>query len=46
MSALQLVWVILIAVLFSGFFLLVRFDSGVGMVVTTLATNDEGRRPV
>ena len=46
MSALQLVWFILIAVLFSGFFFLDGFDYGVGMAVKTLATNDEERTQV
>ena len=46
MSALQLVWFILIAVLFSGFFFLDGFDYGVGIAVKTLATNDEERTQV
>lgn len=41
MSTLQLVWFILIGVLFSGFFFLEGFDFGVGMAVQTLAHNDE-----
>lgn len=39
MSTLQLVWFVLIGVLFSGFFFLEGFDFGVGMSVQTLAKN-------
>ncbi|AEV94639.1 cytochrome d ubiquinol oxidase subunit II [Pediococcus claussenii] len=41
MTFLQLLWFILIGVLFSGFFFLEGFDFGVGMSVQTLAHNDE-----
>ncbi|MFD2727897.1 cytochrome d ubiquinol oxidase subunit II [Enterococcus camelliae] len=41
MSGLQLMWFVLIGVLFSGFFFLEGFDFGVGMAVQTLAHNDE-----
>ncbi|MBP2099453.1 cytochrome d ubiquinol oxidase subunit II [Enterococcus rivorum] len=40
MSTLQLLWFVLIGVLFSGFFFLEGFDFGVGMAVQTLAHND------
>lgn len=43
MSSLQLLWFILIAVLFSGFFFLEGFDFGVGMSVQTLA-HGEGEK--
>ncbi|MHC5250194.1 cytochrome d ubiquinol oxidase subunit II [Enterococcus sp. LJL90] len=41
MSGLQLLWFVLIGVLFSGFFFLEGFDFGVGMSVQTLAHNEE-----
>lgn len=41
MSGLQLLWFILIGVLFSGFFFLEGFDFGVGMSVQTLAKNEQ-----
>ncbi|SJZ65910.1 cytochrome d ubiquinol oxidase subunit II [Pilibacter termitis] len=41
MSSLQLLWFILIAVLFSGFFFLEGFDFGVGMSLTTLAKDED-----
>lgn len=41
MSTLQLLWFVLIGVLFSGFFFLEGFDFGVGMSVQTLAHNEE-----
>lgn len=41
MSALQLLWFVLIGVLFSGFFFLEGFDFGVGMSVQTLAHNEK-----
>ncbi|EOL42417.1 cytochrome d ubiquinol oxidase subunit II [Enterococcus phoeniculicola] len=41
MSALQLLWFVLIGVLFSGFFFLEGFDFGVGMSVQTLAHNED-----
>lgn len=41
MSTLQLLWFVLIGVLFSGFFFLEGFDFGVGMAVQTLAHNDD-----
>lgn len=43
MSALQLLWFILIGVLFAGFFFLDGFDYGVGMAVQTLG-HDENER--
>lgn len=43
MSALQLLWFILIAVLFIGFFFLEGFDFGVGMATRFLAKNKEER---
>ena len=43
MSALQLLWFVLIGVLFAGFFFLDGFDYGVGMAVETLA-HDENER--
>ena len=43
MSFLQILWFILIGVLFAGFFFLDGFDYGVGMAVGTLAHN-EGER--
>ena len=46
MSVLQILWFILIGVLFSGFFFLDGFDYGVGMAVKTLAHNDEERGQV
>ncbi len=41
MSGLQLLWFILIGVLFAGFFFLEGFDFGVGMAVQTLAKNEQ-----
>lgn len=41
MSFLQILWFILIGVLFSGFFFLDGFDYGVGMAVETLGHNEE-----
>ena len=41
MSGLQLMWFVLIGVLFSGFFFLEGFDFGVGMSVQTLAHNEK-----
>ncbi len=41
MSVLQLMWFVLIGVLFSGFFFLEGFDFGVGMSVQTLAHNEK-----
>jgi len=41
---LNTVWFILIAVLFSGFFLLEGFDYGVGMLLPFLGKNDDERR--
>lgn len=46
MSMLQLLWFVLIGVLFSGFFFLEGFDFGVGMSVLTLAHNDGERDQV
>ncbi|MDR2465407.1 MAG: cytochrome d ubiquinol oxidase subunit II [Streptococcaceae bacterium] len=40
MDSLQLLWFVLIAVLFSGFFFLEGFDFGVGMSLTTLAKDE------
>ena len=41
MSFLQILWFILIGVLFSGFFFLDGFDYGVGMAVKTLGHNEK-----
>ena len=41
MSTLQLLWFVLIGVLFSGFFFLEGFDFGVGMSIQTLAHDEE-----
>ena len=46
MSTLQLLWFVLIGVLFSGFFFLEGFDFGVGMAVQTLAHNDDEKHQV
>lgn len=43
MSGLQLLWFLLVGVLFSGYFFLDGFDYGVGMATTTLAKNEEER---
>lgn len=43
MSVLQILWFILIGVLFSGFFFLDGFDYGVGMAVKTLAHDEQER---
>lgn len=43
MSWLQLLWFLLIGVLFSGFFFLDGFDYGVGMALPTLAHNEDER---
>lgn len=43
MSILQIIWFVLIAVLFIGFFFFDGFDYGVGMAVKTLANNDRQR---
>jgi cytochrome d ubiquinol oxidase subunit II len=45
-SALQILWLILIAVLWIGFFFLEGFDFGVGMLVPFIGKNDQGRRLV
>ena len=41
MSNLQLLWFVLIGILFAGFFFLEGFDFGVGMSVKTLAHNEK-----
>src|SRR5699024_8016385 len=41
MTGYQILWFVLIAVLFSGFFFLEGFDFGIGMSLKTLAKNDE-----
>lgn len=46
MSALQIIWFILIGVLFCGFFFLDGFDYGVGMAVETLAHNEKEKSQV
>lgn len=46
MSFLQILWFILIGVLFSGFFFLDGFDLGVGMAVKTLAHNRKERSQI
>ena len=43
MSSLQLIWFILIGVLFAGYFFLDGFDLGTGMSMETLAYNDNER---
>ena len=45
-SFLQVLWLILVAVLWIGFFFLEGFDFGVGMLVPFLGKNDQGRRVV
>ncbi len=46
MTILQLIWFLLLAVLFSGFFFLDGFDYGVGMAAQTLAHNDGERTQI
>lgn len=46
MSTLQLLWFVLIGVLFSGFFFLEGFDFGVGMSVQTLAHDEEEKEQI
>ena len=46
MSFLQILWFILIGVLFSGFFFLDGFDYGVGMAVKTLGHNEKERSQI
>lgn len=46
MTTLELIWFILIGVLFSGFFFLEGFDFGVGMAVKLLARNKRERDQV
>ncbi|MHC5215360.1 cytochrome d ubiquinol oxidase subunit II [Enterococcus sp. LJL128] len=46
MSNLQLLWYVLIGVLFSGFFFLEGFDFGVGMAVQTLTHDDHEKDQV
>ncbi|RVU70910.1 MULTISPECIES: cytochrome d ubiquinol oxidase subunit II [Lactobacillus] len=46
MSVLQILWFILIGVLFSGFFFLDGFDYGVGMAVETLAHDEKEKSQV
>lgn len=43
MSTLQILWFVLIGVLFAGFFFLEGYDFGVGMAVKTLAKNADER---
>jgi cytochrome d ubiquinol oxidase subunit II len=45
-SWLQVLWLVLVAVLWIGFFFLEGFDFGVGMLVPFLGKNDQGRRVV
>ncbi len=45
-SVLQVLWLILVAVLWIGFFFLEGFDFGVGMLLPFLGKNDQGRRVV
>ncbi|MCL2784884.1 MAG: cytochrome d ubiquinol oxidase subunit II, partial [Propionibacteriaceae bacterium] len=45
-SLLQVIWFILVAVLWVGFFFLEGFDFGAGMLVPFLGKNDQGRRVV
>ena len=44
--ALNTVWFILVAVLFTGFFFLEGFDYGVGMLLPFLGKNDTERRTI
>ena len=46
MSFLQILWFILIGVLFSGFFFLDGFDYGVGMAAKTLGHNEKERSQI
>ncbi|WP_271494340.1 cytochrome d ubiquinol oxidase subunit II [Enterococcus sp. 5H] len=46
MSTLQLLWFVLIGILFSGFFFLEGFDFGVGMSVQTLAHDEEEKEQI
>lgn len=46
MSVLQLLWFLIIGVLFTGFFFLEGFDFGVGMAMKTLARNKRERDQV
>ncbi|GAA3635062.1 cytochrome d ubiquinol oxidase subunit II [Lactobacillus hamsteri] len=46
MEYLQIIWFILLAVLFSGFFFLDGFDFGVGMAVKTLGHNEKERTQI
>lgn len=46
MSFLQILWFVLIGVLFAGFFFLDGFDYGVGMAVETLAYNEKEKSQV
>lgn len=46
MSFLQVLWFILIGVLFAGFFFLDGFDFGVGMATRSLAHNEEERTQI
>jgi len=41
MTALQILWFVLVGVLFAGFFFLEGFDFGIGMSVKTVAKNEE-----
>ena len=46
MSFLQILWFILIGVLFAGFFFLDGFDFGVGMATRSLAHNEDERSQI
>lgn len=46
MSTLQLLWFVLIGILFSGFFFLEGFDFGVGMSIQTLAHDEEEKEQI
>lgn len=46
MSFLQILWFVLIGVLFAGFFFLDGFDFGVGMATRSLAHNEEERTQI
>lgn len=46
MSTLQLLWFVLIGILFSGFFFLEGFDFGVGMSVQTLAHDEDEKEQI
>ncbi|SUP61306.1 cytochrome d ubiquinol oxidase, subunit II [Weissella viridescens] len=44
-SILQILWFVLVAVLFSGFFFLEGFDFGIGMSLKTVAKMKQNKMP-